>query len=169
MERKQLDGPLRDFDTGNYNDVEFIPKEVTPKLVEETVEETVVEKPQKEVVVDLPTATGRELLLYFMKRFKESHGYDYKTDWVKEVAILDSFRSRYGPDAGPMVAILFDKHQGKLTSGIVTVTAFSKGAKWIQDSLYIDLQEAKKVERVENNVEGLMSSSDFRRTFNVAI
>jgi hypothetical protein len=165
MERKQLDAPIRDFDTGSYDDVEFIPKSEikveSPKV--EQVEEIKVEDE-----LDLTVANGRELLIYFMKRFKESHGYDYKTDWVKEVSILESFRSRYGPDAGPMIAILFDKHEGKLTSGIVTVTAFSKGAKWIQDSLYFELQEKKKAKVVESNVEGLISSNDFRRTFSLS-
>lgn len=165
MERKQLDAPIRDFDTGSYDDVEFIPKS---EIKVEEVSSPKVKEVKEEVELDLTVATGRELLIYFMKRFKESHGYDYKTDWVKEVSILDSFRSRYGPDAGPMVAILFDKHEGKLTSGIVTVTAFSKGAKWIQDSLYFDLQEKKKAEVVDSNVEGLISSNEFRRTFSLS-
>lgn len=157
MEIKNLEVPIRDFDTSSYDDVEFIPKE---PVVVEIVEES----------VDLCLATERELLDYFRRKFKESHGYEYKIDWLKDTAIFRSFISRYGPDAGPMVRILFENHNGKLNAvdGVITVTAFSKAAKWIQDMLYCDLQEEKKKKVLDNSAEGLITSNDFRKAFNVA-
>ena len=44
----------------------------------------------------------------------------------------------------------------------MTVTAFSKGSKWIQDKLYIELrQDIIKENEPKPNLEGLMDSNDF--------
>jgi hypothetical protein len=162
MEAKRLEVPIKDFDTSGYDDFEIVPKN-------EAVKE---EKPsEKENEIDLVLADGGDLLRYFIKRFKEVHGYDYKVDINKEKNIFENFKARYGPDAGQMIRILFDKHQGKLEqiNGIVTATAFTKNSKWIQDMLYCELQEEKKSETVENSTEGLMTSNEFRQAFRLAI
>jgi hypothetical protein len=49
-----------------------------------------------------------------------------------------------------------------MNDGIMTVTAFSKGSKWIQDRLYIELQQCRAKENEPKvNSEGLMGSNDF--------
>jgi len=153
VEEKSFDGPLENYDDDDY-DVVVEVQEITSK--EELVKE-----------LDLTRADARQLLLYFCSRFKETHGYDYNVDWVKETSILKSFRERYGIDAGPMIRHLFDKHKGKINDQVMTLTAFSKGSKWIQDTLYIELQQDKIKEEKRPSSEGLMSTDDFLKRFAV--
>jgi len=168
MDIKQLDVPIKDFDTVGYDEVECIPKEVVVSKIEVAQElpaQTIADQ------IDLYAATGNQLLKYFLFRFQEVHGYEYKVDsWPKEIKTLNAFKDRYGVDAGPMIKILFDKHNGKLdaTNGVITTTAFSKGAKWIQDMLYFDVKEENKKQSVDNSTEGLMSANDFIRAFRMA-
>ena len=116
--------------------------------------------------LDLATADGRQLLLYFANRFQESHGYEYHLMVTKERAIMTSFKERYGPDAGPMVALLFDEYQGWWEGQVATITAFTQGAKWIQDILYTTLQEKRKTEVEATEVSGrLENSSEFLASF----
>jgi len=153
MEKKSFDGELADYDNDSYDEV---------------IEVKVIESKQELVAsIDLVTATPRDLLLYFADRFKETHGYAYNVEWVKETAIFKSFKERYGVDAGPMVALLFDKHGGKLNDLVMTATAFSKGSKWIQDTLYIELQQQKIKNETRNSTEGLMNTNDFIERFAV--
>jgi hypothetical protein len=153
MEKKSFDGDPTNYDDDSYDDV---------------VEVKVVESREELVAnIDLTKATPRELLIYFADRFKETHGYSYNVEWVKESAIFKSFLDRYGVDAGPMVALLFDNHKGKLNDLVMTATAFSKGSKWIQDTLYIELQQQKQKEQNRNSTEGLMSTDDFIERFAV--
>jgi hypothetical protein len=168
MERKQLDVPIKDFDSNGYDEVEFISKDEI--VIENISEEEVALIEEKELELDLSIAVGSQLLDYFMKRFKDAHGYEYVSDRVRDSVTLDGFRDRYGLDAGPMIKILFDKHNGKLSKadGVITVTAFSRGAKWLQDMLYFDLQEEKKKQVFKNSNEGLMTSNEFRKIFRVA-
>ena len=49
----------------------------------------------------------------------------------------------------------------------MTLTAFSKGSKWIQDTLYIELQQDKIKEEKRPSSEGLMSTDDFLKRFAV--
>jgi len=60
---------------------------------------------------------------------------------------------------------LFDKHKGKINDQVMTLTAFSKGSKWIQDTLYIELQQDKIKEEKRPSSEGLMSSGLFLDRF----
>ena len=153
MEKKSFDGELADYDNDSYDEV---------------IEVKVIESKQELVAsIDLVTATPRDLLLYFADRFKETHGYAYNVEWVKETAIFKSFKERYGVDAGPMVALLFDKHGGKLNDLVMTATAFSKGSKWIQDTLYIELQQQKIKNETRNSTEGLMNTNDLIERFAV--
>ena len=111
-------------------------------------------------------ADARDLLLYFAKRFKETQNFEYSIEWVKEIAILKSFKERYALDAGPMIGLLFDKYNGVLNGQVMTITAFSKGSKWIQDKLYIELNQDKiKEQEPPVNIEGLMDSNDFLERF----
>ena len=153
MEEKKFDGPLADYDDDSYD--EFVVVEPAASK-EELVKE-----------LDLTKADARELLLYFCSRFKETQGYEYNVDWVKETSILKSFKERYGIDAGHMIRILFDKHKGKINDQVMTLTAFSKGSKWIQDTLYIELQQDKIKEENRPSSEGLMSTDVFLARFNV--
>jgi len=153
VEEKSFDGPLGNYDDDDYDAVVVLP-EVTSK--EELVNE-----------LDLTRADARQLLLYFCSRFKEAHGYEYNVDWVKESSILKSFRERYGVDAGPMIKVLFDKRKGKVNDQVMTITAFSKGSKWIQDTLYIELQQDKIKEENRPSSEGLMNTDDFLKRFAV--
>lgn len=140
---KNLEVPIKDYDNDDYSSV-----------VEEVV------KPG----VDLVNIEAKDLLVYFCERFKQTHGYDYKVDWVKELAILKSYIERYGQDAGPMLAILFDEYKGLMNSKVMTISAFTKGSKWIQDILYIQLQSTRsKEEETKVDTEGLMNSNDFLR------
>jgi len=152
-EKKSFDGPPVNYDDDSYDEV------VDVKVVESR--EELVDS------IDLVNATPRELLLYFANRFKELHGYSYNVDWVKESSIFKSFKERYGVDAGPMIAVLFDNHKGKVNDLVMTVTAFSKGSKWIQDTLYITLQQQKLKEENRNSTEGLMNTDDFIKRFTV--
>ena len=128
-EKKSFDGPLINYDEDDYD----------------TVIETQVVESKRELVeeVDLVKADARQLLLYFASRYKEIHGFDYVVDWVKDIAILKAFKERYGVDAGPMIRILFDQNKGKINDAVMTITAFSKGSKWIQDILHIEVQQNK--------------------------
>ena len=142
---KSIDGPIKDFDIDSYDEV------VQPVRSEERTE------------ILLTGFEPKDLLIYFANRFKQCHGYEYIISWVKEVAIFKSFTERYGQDAGPMVQLLFDKYDGIINGGVMTVTAFSKGSKWIQDKLYIELQQSRVKEEPVIPAEGLMDSNDFLR------
>ena len=151
IEEKSFDGPLVNYDDGDYDEVIEAPVVESKKdLVEE---------------IDLEKADARQLLLYFASRYKEVHGFDYVVDWVKEIAILKAFKDRYGVDAGPMIEILFTKNKGKINDAIMTITAFSKGSKWIQDILHIEVQQNKLKEENRQSTEGLMNTDDFLKRF----
>jgi len=177
MEIKQLEVELRDFDTNDYS-VEFIDKESAKskpiesllKKEEPTKLQEVINSDIESCNTEIPLVDGYKLQQYFLKRFKEVHGYEFVSADNSDIQIFDDFKNRYGDDAGPMIKILFDKHQGKLKSvdGVITINAFKKNAKWIQDMLYCELQEDKKNNNVDNSTEGLMSSHDFIRFFSVA-
>lgn len=153
LEKKSFDGPLSNYDDNDYDEA------VEVKIIE-SKEDLVKE-------LDLSIATPKELLLYFSNRYKEANGFEYVVEWVKELAILKSFQERYKEDAGPMIALLFDKHGGKINDMVMTITAFSKGSKWIQDTLYIELQQNKIKEENRPSSEGLMNTDDFFKRFAV--
>jgi len=136
---------LKDFDNDSY-------------------EEVVVIEPKDEV--DLEKVTPRELLIYFANRFKETQGFEYTVDWVKEMGIFKAYIERYKTDAGPMVRLLFDKYNCVLNGQVMTATAFAKGSKWIQDKLYIELhQDIIKESEPQPSVEGIMDSGSFLKRF----
>ena len=149
-EKKSFDGPLINYDEDDYD----------------TVIETQVVESKRELVeeVDLVKADARQLLLYFASRYKEIHGFDYVVDWVKDIAILKAFKERYGVDAGPMIRILFDQNKGKINDAVMTITAFSKGSKWIQDILHIEVQQNKLKEN-KQSTEGLLNTDEFIKRF----
>jgi len=150
VEKKSIDGPVQDYDNDSYDEVVAVKTEANPT----------------DTVVDLTQADARDLLLYFAKRFKETQNFEYSIEWVKEIAILKSFKERYALDAGPMIGLLFDKYNGVLNGQVMTITAFSKGSKWIQDKLYIELNQDKiKEQEPPVNIEGLMDSNDFLERF----
>jgi hypothetical protein len=150
-EKKSFDGPLANYDEDDYD----------------AVIETPVVESKKDLVeeLDLEKADARQLLIYFASRYKEVHGFDYVVEWVKEIAILKSFKERYGVDAGPMIAILFDKNKGKINDAVVTITAFSKGSKWMQDILHIEVQQNKIKEENKQSTEGLLNTDEFIKRF----
>jgi uncharacterized lipoprotein YehR (DUF1307 family) len=150
-EKKSFDGPLINYDEDDYD----------------TIIETQVVESKRELVeeVDLAKADARQLLLYFASRYKEIHGFDYVVDWVKDIAILKAFKERYGVDAGPMIRILFDQNKGKINDAVMTITAFSKGSKWIQDILHIEVQQNKIKEENKQSTEGLLNTDEFIKRF----
>lgn len=150
-EKKSFDGPFINYDEDDYD----------------TVIETQVVESKRELVeeVDLVKADARQLLLYFASRYKEIHGFDYVVDWVKDIAILKAFKERYGVDAGPMIRILFDQNKGKINDAVMTITAFSKGSKWIQDILHIEVQQNKLKEENKQSAEGLLNTDEFIKRF----
>jgi len=150
VEKKIVDSPLKDFDNDSYDEI---------------VSEVVEKISSKDI--DLDNAEAKDLLIYFANRFKESQGFEYNVEWVKEMAIFKSFKERYGSDAGPMVALLFDKYHCVLNGQVMTATAFSKGSKWIQDKLYIELKQDLVKEENRPSTEGLMRTDDFLSRFNI--
>lgn len=149
VEKKSLEVPVQDYDNDSYDEVVEV-KEPTGSIPE----------------VNLFEAEAKELLLYFARRFKETQGFEYNIEWIKEIAVLKSFKERYQQDAGPMIELLFAKYNGVINGQVMTVTAFSKGSKWIQDKLYIELNQDKiKEQEAPINVEGLMDSNDFLQRF----
>ena len=147
---KKFDEPLRDYDNDDY---------------EECVVVKEVERPSQQSV-DLVKATPRELLIYFANRFKETQGFEYNIEWVKEMAIFKSFKERYGEDSGPMIALLFDKYKCVINGDVLTATAFTQGAKWIQDKLYIELKKDIIRESMPGpDTEGLMHTNEFFERF----
>jgi hypothetical protein len=147
---KSFDGPIHDYDNDSYD------------------ESVVVEESEKKSLkeIDLKNLTSKELLIYFANRFKESQGFEYNVEWVKEIAIFKSFIERYKEDAGPMVALLFDKYNCVINGQVMTATAFSKGSKWIQDKLYIELkQDILREQTPSPSIEGLMTGDDFLKRF----
>ena len=155
MEKKEFNGAPSDYDNDNYDDI--VEADVGVVVPTSTPITNNVVKP---VVV-----TPRELLIYFANRYKEVHGFEHVIDWVKEIAIFKSFIERYNADAQPMVELLFDKHKGKINDMVMTPTAFSKGSKWIQDTLYIELQQNKIKEENRPSSEGLMDTNEFLKRF----
>jgi len=153
VSEKTFDGAPGDYDADSYDDYEEVAQ---PESIQNLV---------TEVSLDAPTA--KELLLYFANRYKEVHGFEYIVEWVKEVTIFKSFIERYGADAGPMVQLLFDKHGGKLDNMVLTVTAFTKGSKWIQDKLYIELQQNRIKQENKPSSEGIMATDEFFSRFAV--
>jgi len=153
IEEKSFDGPLANYDDDSYDEIVEVERAASK---EDLVKE-----------LDLSKANARELLLYFCSRFKETQGYDYNVEWVKETSILKSFKERYGDNAGLMIELLFDKHKGKINDKVFTITAFSQGSKWMQDILYVELQQDKIKEENRPSSEGLMSTDDFLKRFNV--
>lgn len=153
MEKKSFDGEPANYDDDSYDEVVEV-KPITSR------EELVAS-------ISLEDADARQLLLYFADRFKESHGYTYNIEWVKETAIFKSFKERYGVDAGPMIAVLYDSYKGIVNDKVLTATAFSKGSKWIQDILYIELRQQKLKNENRNSTEGLMNTDDFIERFAV--
>lgn len=154
IEEKKFEGEPVNYDVDSYDEAV---EEPTPVTIKETVE--------------TPTLSGaitaRDLLIYFVDRYKETHGFNYVVEWVKEIAIFKSFIERYGSDAGPMVQLLFDKHNGKMNDIVLTATAFTKGSKWMQDKLYIELQQEKKKKENKACSEGLMDTDEFLKRFAV--
>lgn len=150
VEKKTVDGPLKDFDNDSYDEI---------------VSEVVEKVSSKDI--DLDTAGAKDLLVFFANRFKDTQGFEYNVEWVKEIAIFKSFKERYLADAGPMVALLFDKYNGVINGQVMTATAFSKGSKWIQDKLYIELKQDLVKEENRPSTEGLMRTDDFLSRFNV--
>lgn len=149
-EEKISSEPLENFDDDDYDAVIEVIHESKSELVND---------------IDLVNASPRELLIYFADSFKRIHGYEYNIEWVKEVTILKSFKERYGINAGPMIALLFDKHKGKINDMVMTITAFAKGSKWIQDTLYIDLQQSIIKKEKATSSEGLLGAHDFMARF----
>lgn len=149
---KKFDEPVRNYDDDSYDEV----------IVVEANEKSA------QVAIDLVNATPRELLIYFATRFKETQGFEYNVEWIKEMAIFKSFKERYKEDAGPMIAFLFDKYNCTINGDVLTATAFTQGAKWIQDKLYIELK--KDIIRGSTpgpDTEGLMHTNDFLKRFAV--
>lgn len=131
-----------------------------------SVEEVVV---SKEVSVDLRVMDSKALLMYFLQRFREVHGFQYRTDWAKEMAIMRSFKERYGPDAGLIIRCLFDDFKGKWGDQVASVTVFSKGSKWIQDQIYFRVTEQANKKQTPS-VEGeMLNSDDFLNKFNTHV
>lgn len=153
IEEKNFNGPFANYDDDDYEQVVELPVISSKK---ELVEE-----------VDLVKADARQLLLYFASRYKEIHGFDYVVDWVKDIAILKAFKERYGVDAGPMIEILFNQNKGKINDAVMTITAFSKGSKWIQDILHIEVQQNKLKEENKQSTEGLLNTDEFIKRFAV--
>ena len=147
---KKFDEPVRDYDNDSYDEV--------------VVVEANEKSSQQEV--DLVSATPKELLIYFANRFKETQGFEYNIEWIKEMAIFKSFKERYGEDAGPMLALLFDKYKCVINGDVLTATAFTQGAKWIQDKLYIELKKDIIRENTPGpDTEGLMHTNEFLKRF----
>ncbi len=109
---------------------------------------------------------AKALTRYFMTRFEEAHGYNYRPDWIKETAIMKSFKLRYGPDAGLIIKSLFDDFSGKWNEQIVSMSVFSKGSKWIQDQLYFKVQQnSRQIRKVATKQGEMLDSGDFLERF----
>ena len=147
---KSFDEPVRDYDNDSYDEVVIV------KANEKSSQQE----------IDLVNATPKELLVYFANRFKETQGFEYNVEWVKEMAIFKSFKERYGDDAGPMISLLFDKYNCVINGDVMTATAFTQGAKWIQDKLYIELKKDIIRENTPGpDTEGLMHTNEFLKRF----
>ena len=110
----------------------------------------------------------RDLLIFFAERYEVVHGFPYVISWEKEIAIFKAFLGRYKEDSGPMVKLLFDKHQGIIASNRMSATAFAVGSKWIQDILYSEVQDVKiEASKPPVDTKGLTSSNDFLERFSV--
>ena len=151
VSEKAFDVAPGEYDDDSYDDYQEVTQ---PDSINDLVKE-----------VSLKDPTAKELLMYFANRYKEVHGFEYIVEWVKEVTIFKSFIERYGVDAGPMVELLFDKHAGKLDNMVLTVTAFTKGSKWIQDKLYIELQQNRIKQENKPSSEGIMATDEFFSRF----
>lgn len=149
---KNFEVPVHDYDNDSYDEVVVVEKKEKPSYKD----------------INLTSATPRELLIYFAERFKETQGFEYNVEWVKEIAIFKSFKERYTEDAGPMIALLFDKYSCVINGQVMTATAFTKGSKWIQDKLYIELkQDIIRENTPGTSTEGLMRTNEFLERFSL--
>jgi len=153
ISEKVFDGGLSSYDDDSYEDIIEIKQ---PSSMQEMASN-----------IPLTAPTTHDMLIYFANRYKESHGFEYVIEWEKEINIFKSFMERYGADAGPMIELLFDKHKGKLDNMVLTATAFTKGSKWIQDKLYIELQQDKIKKENRTSSEGLMDTDEFLKRFTI--
>lgn len=103
----------------------------------------------------------RDLLVYFAKRFEETHNIPYVIEWDKETSYFKGFMTRYGVDAPDIVDILFDKFKGNINGNIITATGFSKGAKWIQDILFNAMWEERNKKNKPSTATGTLNGEDF--------
>jgi hypothetical protein len=134
------------------------------------VERKETEVPEDDIAyrmeLDLVVADPRQLLLYFSARFNKIHGYEYVVDWIKEYSTFKAFKQRYGPDAGPMLQVLFDRYGGMWNGQPVSTSMFSRGAKWIQDILYNDLHEMRRsLKKSTESSKELLHSDDLLSRF----
>jgi hypothetical protein len=103
----------------------------------------------------------RDLLVYFAKRFEETHNIPYIIEWDKETSCIKGFMNRYGVDAPEIIDVLFDKFKGNINGNIITATGFSKGAKWIQDILFNALWEDRNKKNKPSTATGTLDGEDF--------
>jgi len=103
----------------------------------------------------------RDLLVYFAKRFEETHSIPYIIEWDKETSYFKGFITRYGVDASDIVDVLFDKFKGNINGNMITATGFAKGSKWIQDILFNALWEARNKKNKPSTATGTLNGEDF--------
>jgi len=102
----------------------------------------------------------RDLLVYFAKRFEETHKIPYVIEWDRETSCFKGFMARYGVDAPEIVDILFDKFKGSINGNIITATGFAKGSKWIQDILFNKMWEERN-KKNKPAATGTLDGEDF--------
>jgi hypothetical protein len=92
---------------------------------------------EKPVAEPKPVEPARELMIYFLDRFKEVHGFPYKPMWVKDVNLMRKFLERYRAEARPMLEWFFDELRGQWNGQVQTPSVFAAGSAWVLDQIYV--------------------------------
>jgi hypothetical protein len=84
--------------------------------------------------------TDDELVTYIKASLKAYAGLNLAVSGPRERAIMASFKSIYGDDAGPIIKWVFFRYGGTPADNPISYTDFTKGRKWRTDQWHLELQ-----------------------------
>lgn len=145
-----------------------------PKLATVThlkSEDVLVDNPSNQIseIEDIHDLTPQELLNLWCRKYKETHGFEYRTQVATDRKRMSQFLEQYGPDCGPMIIHMFDTWGGKFNDQTLSTIIFTPKWKWLLDICYPEVRSGgskkQKVASIKSGV--VLSGSDFLKKFSV--